>query len=80
MGGLLGRVGGLMEPSWGVLGASWQFLKLSMRVLERSRGVLGGLQPILAVSGALREPSDPPRTWGGPPWRLPAAPRAAPQA
>ena len=64
LGGLLGRVGGLMEPSWGVLGATWQFLRLSMRVLERSRGVLGGLQPILAVSGALREPSDPPRTPG----------------
>ena len=78
LGGLLGRVGGLMEPSWGVLGATWQFLRLSMRVLERSRGVLGGLQPILAVSGALRDPSDPPRTAGERPWGTAAAPRPPP--
>ena len=56
LGCLLGRLEGLMEPSWGVLGASWRSLKLSMRVLERSRDDLGGLQSILAVSGALQDP------------------------
>ena len=49
-----------------------------MRVLERSRAVLGGLQPFLAVSGALQDPSDSPGGPLHPPWRLQAAPRAAP--
>ena len=48
MGGLLGRVGGL----WALLEAIW-------RVLERSRAVLGGLEPVLVASGAVREPSEP---------------------
>ena len=63
----MGRLRGLMELSWAVFEPSWPFLRLSMRVLERSRAVLGGLQPILAVSGALQRPSDLPRTpRGGP--------------
>ena len=70
LGGLLGRLRGLMELSWDVFGPSWPFLKLSMRVLERWRAVLGGLSPFLAVSGALRDPSDAPGAPLHPPWRL----------
>ena len=42
---LLGCFGGLRSS----FGAFWLF----MRLLERLRGILGGLQLILAVSGAL---------------------------
>ena len=52
-------MGGLLEAAWGVLVASWLFLKPSWRVLERSRAVLGGLEPALVASGAVREPSEP---------------------
>ena len=80
LGRLLGRVAGIMELSRRVWGASWKFLRLSMRGLERSLGVLGGLQPIKLVSGAVRESADPPKNPGGAPWRRVAPPRAAPWA
>ena len=54
-----GLFGPSWEVAWGVLVASWLVWRPCWRVLERSRAVLGGPEPALVASGAVREPSEP---------------------